>query len=129
MTEQLYSEIGDDYDYTNTINITYPTIALINKCGIIGEIFDFDIDPFNCFVKTLRKCYRPSNKYSPTAFTAYDGWIIELKDEWFIVSFVLKIASKYSRKWYLCDQLDGLEQCLINFQDILKKNINLYEPN
>ena len=111
MTEHLYSEIGDDYDYTNTINITYPTIALINKCGIIGEIFDFDIDPFNCFVKTLRKCYRPSNKYSPTAFTAYDGWIIELKDEWFLVNF------NNLERYFICDQLQGLEELIKDFKE------------
>ena len=49
------------------------------------------------------------------------GFIIELKDEWFIVSFELKKEDEFNshRTWYLCDQLEGLDKCL---DDVFDKN-------
>ena len=40
------------------------------------------------------------------------GYIVELEDEWFIVSDI--ITNSHLNKFYLCDQLEGLDKCLHN---------------
>ena len=88
----------------NVIDISQEAINIINKFNIQGEIriITGEEDIFHCPMFT-------PNNYKIR-------YIREYKDEWFIIS----IAS-LGLRYYLCDQLEGLERCL---RSIVEGKIN-----
>lgn len=96
--ERYYWEISyPEFDKSDDIDISQEALDIIKKYNIIGKVI------YTTFgLRTSSLDYKRNIFYTPI------GIISESEDEWFKVSFVFNGNLKY----YLCDQLEGLEECL-----------------
>ena len=98
-----YKEISQA-DYSNLVNkfisISDRNMNMIYKIGAVNNIY---IDK-----KNIRYCkllpFNPMNQVATTTNT----WVRELEDEWFI----LALYNNRYMTYHLCDQIDGLLECL-----------------
>ena len=98
-----YKEISQA-DYSNLVNkfisISDRNMNMIYKIGAVNNIY---IDK-----KNIRYCkllpFNPMNQVATTSNT----WVRELEDEWFI----LALYNNGYMTYHLCDQIDGLLECL-----------------
>lgn len=96
--ERYYWEISyPEFDKSDDIDISQEALDIIKKYNIIGKVIDTTFGLRTSSLDSKRNIF-----YTPI------GIISESEDEWFKVSFVFNGNLKY----YLCDQLEGLEECL-----------------
>ncbi len=96
--ERYYWEISyPEFDKSDDIDISQEALDIIKKYNIIGKVI------YTTFgLRTSSLDFKRNIFYTPS------GIISESEDEWFKVSFIFNGNLKY----YLCDQLEGLEECL-----------------
>lgn len=113
-----YDHYRREFAYGRSIDISDEALSVINKHKVEGEV-------------SLHKNWESNDDrishgssysvryYSIDSNTSNDGWIIELKDEWFIVMFTISHwgDNGYQEypQIYLCDQLNGLDKFLDDF--------------
>ena len=96
--ERYYWEISyPEFDKSDDIDISQEALDIIKKYNIIGKVIDTTFG-----LRTSSLDFKRNIFYTPS------GIISESEDEWFKVSFIFNGNLKY----YLCDQLEGLEECL-----------------
>lgn len=96
--ERYYWEISyPEFDKSDDIDISQEALDIIKKYNIIGKVIDTTFGLRTSSLDSKRNIF-----YTPI------GIISESEDEWFKVSFIFNGNLKY----YLCDQLEGLEECL-----------------
>ena len=85
------------------VDISKEAINIANKNQIFGKISE---------LSTINKKYSNYFLMRDIKSGITYGYIVELEDEWFIVSDI--ITNSHLNKFYLCDQLEGLDKCLHN---------------
>ena len=110
---KFYWEINQDDSsksrVDNIVNISNRSLKLISK---------YDIDGFTSIALGRIKYYR---------FNGVE-YLLELRDDWFIITLegescsckTLHCGHDNIEKYYLCDQLEGLEHFLIDHKNSIK---------
>ena len=99
--KEYYWEI-EQWEYvqkrdSTLVDISKEAINIANKNQIFGKISE---------LSTINKKYSNYFLMRDIKSGITYGYIVELEDEWFIVNDIIK--------FYLCDQLEGLDKCLHN---------------
>ncbi len=115
---RFYNEIDsgryfNEFAYGLSVNLSDKAQDIINKHRIEGKIDGLQ----EWENRDDAISHNHGKSYRRIAFSIYPhiGWIKELRDEWFIVNLYKKNESAYL--YYLCDQLDGLDNFLTDFSN------------
>lgn len=106
--DEYYHEISSHSEYfdkrKSIVDISQSAIGLIDKhAKAIRNNDILRIERFSFVgMGKIYKFYRVNS----------EEHIFELKDEWFISRIFTEVNGVYKYRYYLCDQLEGLDRCL-----------------
>ncbi len=117
--KEYYWEI-EQWEYvqkrdSTLVDISKEAINIANKNQIFGKISE---------LSTINKKYSNYFLMRDIKSGITYGYIVELEDEWFIVNDI--ITNSHLNKFYLCDQLEGLDKCLHNERYKIRYNLWIY---